>query len=112
MNRMDRLFGLVVLLQRRKRLRAEDLASEFGVSRRTIYRDIFALNAAGVPIVSLPGQGYELMQGYFLPPLVFTREEAAALLLGARLLGQQAVGRIATGADTALSKIAAAMPEA
>ncbi len=43
MNRMDRLFGLVVLLQRRKRLRAEDLASEFGVSPCTIYRDTVSL---------------------------------------------------------------------
>ncbi len=92
MNRMDRLFGLVVLLQHRKRLRAEDLASEFGVSRRTIYRDIYALNAAGVPIVSLPGEGYELMEGYFLPPLVFSVAEASALVLGARLLRNQAAG--------------------
>ena len=112
MNRMDRLFGLVVLLQRRKRLRAEDLASEFGVSRRTIYRDIFALNEAGVPIVSLPGEGYELMEGYFLPPLVFNVAEASALVLGARLLRNQAAGRMAQGAEQAIAKIAAVLPQA
>src|SRR3712207_9474943 len=85
MNRMDRLFALVMLLQARKRLRADDLAAEFGVSRRTIYRDIYALNEAGVPIVSLPGEGYELMDGYFLPPLVFSPAEASALVLGAQI---------------------------
>ncbi len=112
MNRMDRLFGLVVLLQRHKRLRAEDLASEFGVSRRTIYRDIFALNEAGVPIVSLPGEGYELMEGYFLPPLVFSVAEASALVLGARFLGKHATGRLAQGMDQAIAKIVAVLPRA
>jgi len=110
MNRMDRLFGLVVLLQARKRLRADDLAAEFGVSRRTIYRDIFALNEAGVPIVSLPGEGYELMEGYFLPPLVFTAAEASALVLGARLLQKQAAGRIARDGGQATAKLSAALP--
>ncbi len=112
MNRMDRLFGLVVLLQHRKRLRAEDLASEFGVSRRTIYRDIYALNEAGVPIVSLPGEGYELMEGYFLPPLVFSAAEASALVLGARLLRNEAAGHLAHGADRAMAKIVAVLPRA
>ncbi len=112
MNRIDRLFGIVLRLQGRRRVRAEELAEAFQVSKRTIYRDILALNEVGVPVVSLPGQGYELMQGFFLPPLVFTRDEAAALLLGTRLLRQQAGGRIAAGADAATAKIAAALPAA
>ena len=110
MNRMDRLFAMVVLLKSRKRLRAEDLAAEFGVSRRTIYRDILALNEAGVPIVSLPGEGYELMEGYFLPPLVFNVAEASALVLAARLLRNQAAGRMAQGAGMAMAKITAVLP--
>jgi predicted DNA-binding transcriptional regulator YafY len=112
MNRIDRLFGIVLRLQGRRRVRAEELAETFEVSKRTIYRDILALNELGVPVVSLPGQGYELMQGYFLPPLVFTREEAAALFLGVRLLGQQSAGRMAAGADAAMAKVAAVLPEA
>ena len=110
MNRIDRLFALVVLLRSRKRLRAEDLAAEFGVSRRTIYRDILALNEAGVPVVSLPGEGYELMEGYFLPPLVFSAAEASALVLGARLLRNQAAGTMLRGAGSAMDKVAAVLP--
>lgn len=56
-------------LQRSKTLRAEDLASQFETSVRTIYRDIQALSEAGVPILGAPGQGYSLMEGYFLPRL-------------------------------------------
>lgn len=110
MNRIDRLFGIVLQLQGRRRVRADDLAEAFGVSTRTVYRDIAALTEIGVPIASLPGQGYELMPGFFLPPLVFSADEAAALVLGARLLGQQASGRIAAGVAGAAAKIAAALP--
>jgi predicted DNA-binding transcriptional regulator YafY len=110
MNRMDRLFALVVLLKSRKRLRAEDLAAEFGVSRRTIYRDILALNQTGVPIVSLPGEGYELLEGNFLPPLAFNIAEASALVLGARLLRNQAAGSMVDAAGLATDKIAAVLP--
>jgi predicted DNA-binding transcriptional regulator YafY len=109
MNRIDRLFGLIVLLQARRRVRAEEMATSFEVSRRTIYRDMQALSEAGVPIVSLPGIGYELAEGYFLPPLVFTVAEATALSLGARLLADQAAGRMAAGATGALAKIVACL---
>ncbi len=57
-------------------LRAEDLAAAFETSVRTIYRDIQALSEAGVPVIGAPGQGYSLMEGYFLPPVSFTVEEA------------------------------------
>jgi predicted DNA-binding transcriptional regulator YafY len=105
MNRVDRLFSLVVLLQAHRRLRGEDLARELGVSRRTVYRDVAALTEAGIPVVSLPGQGYELMEGYFLPPVRFTVDEASALMLGARMLERQAAGRIAIGARSGAAKI-------
>jgi hypothetical protein len=47
-----------------------------GASVRTIYRDIQALSEVGVPIIGIPGTGYSLMEGYFLPPVSFTVEEA------------------------------------
>jgi predicted DNA-binding transcriptional regulator YafY len=93
-NRTDRLFAITVLLQSRTRLRAQDLALRFGVSKRTVYRDIAALSESGVPVVSLPGEGYELMEGFSLPPLAFTTGEASALFLGGRLLAEHATGRL------------------
>ena len=80
---MDRLFALVLRLQARGQQRARDLAADFEVSVRTIYRDMQALSEAGVPVVALPGQGYALDEGYFLPPLMFTTVEAGTLVLGA-----------------------------
>ncbi|MFB9991549.1 helix-turn-helix transcriptional regulator [Deinococcus oregonensis] len=88
MNRTDRLLAIVLELQGRGRVRAEDLARQLDVSKRTIYRDVLALNEAGVPIISAPGQGYTLMPGYFLPPLHFSVEEAVMLLLGSDVVAQ------------------------
>lgn len=111
MNRIDRLFAMLLLLQRNSRLRAQDLAARLEVSKRTIYRDITALSEMGVPIVSLPGEGYELMEGYYLPPLVFSPHEATALFLGARLLLQQATGAVTANAEQALAKITVILPK-
>lgn len=111
MNRIDRLFAILLTLQDESRVRAQDLAAKFEVSKRTIYRDITALSEMGVPIVSLPGEGYELIEGYYLPPLIFTDNEAIALFLGARLLIQQAAGALTSNAEDALSKISVALPK-
>src|SRR5207302_10656001 len=88
MNRTDRLLAIILELQGKGRQRAEDLAETFETSKRTIYRDIQALGEAGVPIVSIPGLGYSLMKGYFLPPLSFTTDEATMLILGSDLMAQ------------------------
>ena len=109
MNRLDRLFAITTFLQGRSRVRAEDLARAFEVSKRTIYRDVVALSEAGVPIVAEPGQGYGLAEGYFLPPLVFTGGEATALVLGARLLASRTAGRTPADAERAVAKIAAVL---
>src|SRR6184192_3376591 len=88
MNRTDRLLAIILELQSKGRQRAEDLAETFETSKRTIYRDIQALGEAGVPIVSIPGLGYSLMKGYFLPPLSFTTDEATMLILGCDLMAR------------------------
>jgi predicted DNA-binding transcriptional regulator YafY len=111
MNRIDRLFAILLALQRQKRIRGQDLAAEFAVSTRTIYRDMLALHESGVPILSLPGEGYELLEGYYLPPLNFSDSEAVALILGTQLLRQQAAGSVTSGAQRALDKITAALPK-
>jgi len=111
MNRIDRLFAILLTLQHKRRVRAQDLAGQFEVSKRTIYRDMSALNQMGVPISALPGEGFELVEGYYIPPLMFNENEAIALLLGSRLLAQQAAGSVTQSADSALAKIKVALPE-
>lgn len=111
MNRIDRLFAILLTLQHRRRIRARDLADQFEVSKRTIYRDLSALNQMGVPLAALPGEGFELVEGYYIPPLMFTESEAVALILGSRLLTQQAAGSLTRDADQALAKITIALPE-
>ena len=111
MKRSDRLFALLLLLQTGRRIRARDLAARLEVSERTVYRDVAALSESGVPVIALPGAGYELAEGFYLPPLVFTPAEAGALSLGARLLAVQASGQLPKDAETALHKILAVLPQ-
>jgi predicted DNA-binding transcriptional regulator YafY len=111
MNRTDRLLALVLKLQGNGRQRAEDLAASFETSKRTIYRDIQALSEAGVPVVSLPGQGYSLMEGYFLPPLSFTSDEATMLLMGADFMARSFDAEYRAAAHSAGAKIEAGLPE-
>src|SRR5688572_16133736 len=111
MNRIDRLFAILLTLQHKRRLRAQDLARQFEISKRTIYRDMSALNQMGIPITALPGEGFELVEGYYLSPLMFTEKEAVALLLGSRLLTQQSAGSLSQSAVSALAKIKVALPE-
>ncbi|MCE5171331.1 YafY family transcriptional regulator [Paenibacillus profundus] len=86
MNRTDRLLAMLLELRSRKLCRAEDLAEQFEISVRTVYRDMLALSEAGVPICAVPGQGYSLMEGYFLPPVSLLPEEAILLLCGGELV--------------------------
>jgi predicted DNA-binding transcriptional regulator YafY len=110
MNRTDRLMGIVLELQARGELRAEDLAGTFEVSVRTIYRDVEALCETGVPVVATPGKGYRLMHGYFLPPLSFTADEAALLLLGGELVRDRVDPLLRTSAEEALRKLGSVLP--
>lgn len=86
MNRFDRVTSLLLLLQTRSVVTARFLSEHFDVSERTIYRDIRTLENAGVPIGAEAGVGYFIEQGYRLPPVSFTLDEAASLLLGEKLL--------------------------
>lgn len=111
MNRTDRLLAIVLELQGKGKRRAEDLARTFETSKRTIYRDIEALCEAGIPVVSVPGQGYSLMKGYFLPPLSFTSDEATMLLLGSDFMAQNFDAQYRAAAQSASRKIAGVLPE-
>ncbi|HEX7733813.1 MAG TPA: YafY family protein [Ktedonobacteraceae bacterium] len=111
MNRTDRLLAIVLELQARGRQRAEDLAATFETSKRTIYRDMLALGEAGVPLVSIPGLGYSLMEGYFLPPLSFSSEEATMLLLGSGVMALSFDAQYREAAQSATRKITGVLPE-
>lgn len=81
MNRIDRLFGILVLLQSKKYVSAEKIAEKFGISIRTVYRDVKALGEQGIPVSFEQPKGYYIVQGYFLPPVSFTSDEANAMIL-------------------------------
>lgn len=89
MNKFDRVTSILIFLQTRGVITATELADRFGVSERTIYRDIRSLETAGVPIGSEAGVGYFLEKSYRLPPVMFTRDEAAAVLMGGKLIDAQ-----------------------
>lgn len=86
--RLSRLTAIVTQLQTKRLLTATTLAEKFNVSVRTIYRDIRALEQAGVPIVTEDGKGYSLMEGYRVPPIMFTEVQANALITAEQLVLQ------------------------
>src|SRR5258708_9325192 len=111
MNQTNRVLALVVELQRKGQQRGEDLAVTFEVSTRTIYRDMQALSEAGVPIIAIQKKGYSLSEGYFLPPLRFTTEEALILALGSDFMGHNFDDQYRTAAKAAYRKIDAVLPD-
>lgn len=110
MNRIDRLTGMILLLQGRRVITAEEIAAHFEMSVRTVYRDIAALGEAGVPIVAEAGVGYSLARGYHMPPVMFTDEEAAALVIGAEVTSQVADESLKRSIGGALLKIRSVLP--
>ncbi|SDE94813.1 helix-turn-helix transcriptional regulator [Chitinophaga filiformis] len=84
--RLSRLTAILIQLQTKRLLTATELADKFSVSIRTIYRDIKALEQAGVPVLTEEGKGYTLMQGYRIPPVMFTESQANALILAEQLV--------------------------
>lgn len=105
MNRVDRLFGIVTLLQSRKYVSAERISEKFEISVRTVYRDIKAIGEAGIPVSFEPNKGYFIIPGYFTPPVSFTLEEANALLLSQSLISGFGDRSIQSTFDSALTKI-------
>jgi predicted DNA-binding transcriptional regulator YafY len=106
-----RLLEIVQYLRRHKLARASDLAEAFGVTDRTIYRDIRDLIASGVPIEGEAGVGYVMRSGYDLPPLMFSEAEIEALVLGARIIESWADKELAAAAANVIAKVEAVIPE-
>ncbi|OYR10801.1 helix-turn-helix transcriptional regulator [Brucella grignonensis] len=112
MSRSERLFELLQALRRHRRpVSGKTLASETGVSIRTLYRDIASLQAQGAEIEGEPGVGYVLKPGFLLPPLMFRPDEIDALVLGARWVADRTDHRLRDAAKTALARISAVLPD-
>src|SRR6266436_7374278 len=110
MNRVDRLMAIVVRLQSRRVVRAEDIAAHFEISVRTVYRDIAALGEAGIPVMGEAGVGYGLAKGYHLPPVMFTAEEASALFMGGKLVDYLTDASWRKQMESAVLKIRSVLP--
>jgi predicted DNA-binding transcriptional regulator YafY len=85
-SRLSRLTAILTQLQTKRLITATELADKFQISTRTIYRDIKALEASGIPICVVEGKGYSLMEGYRLPPIAFTDAEANALITAEQIV--------------------------
>lgn len=109
MNRFDRVTAILVQLHAKRVVQSASLAEQFGVSLRTIYRDLRTLEAAGVPVQSEAGVGYSLAAGYRLPPATFTRPEAMALLTAEKLAARFMGGQLGQATQAAMDKLRAVL---
>src|SRR5512141_3427598 len=112
MRKKSRMFALAEALRaRRTGVTAQELADRFGVTLRTIYRDLEALQDAGMPIRADRGRGggYALDKSYQLPPVNFTAREAALLVALTRLAVEQRLMPFHKGVETAADKVRAAL---
>lgn len=109
MNRLDRLTALLIQLQSKRIVKSQEVAERFGVSLRTVYRDIRTLELAGVPLIGEAGVGYSIVQGYRLPPVQFTREEAMSFVTAEKLVNKLTDSETQTSYQSALYKIKAVL---
>ena len=107
--RLSRLTAILILLQSKRMITAQDIASKFDISKRTAYRDIKALEMSGVPIFTVEGKGYSLMQNYTLPPVMFTEEEANALITAEQLISKNKDKSLVENHQNALLKLKSVM---
>ena len=112
MRRADRLFQIVQLVRGRRLTTAAFLARRLEVSERTVYRDVADLQHQGVPLEGEAGVGYRLGKGFELPPLMFTSDEARALVASVRMAQGWQDPALAQASQVALGKILSVLPVA
>lgn len=105
MSQLSRLISILTLLKSKRILTATELSKKFDVSIRTIYRDIRKLEESGVPIITMEGRGYSLMDGYSVAPVQFTEKQANALITAQHLVNQTNDSSFADNFEEALTKI-------
>ena len=103
--RLARLSAIITELQSKRIVTAKDIATKYKVSIRTVYRDIRTLEKSGVPIITEEGKGYSIMEGYKLPPIMFTEEEAMALITAEQLIKQNKDKSLSKSYENAITKI-------
>jgi predicted DNA-binding transcriptional regulator YafY len=107
--RLARLTAMLTQLQARKIVTAKEIADKHQVSIRTIYRDIRTLEKSGIPIVTEEGKGYSIMEGYKIPPVLFTQEEANALITAEQLVRKNKDLSLTEQFESAITKIKAVL---
>jgi len=105
MNRIDCVRAILLELSSKRMLTGQEIADHFEISLRTAYRDIRSLENAGVPIGAEAGKGYFIMDGYHLPPVMFTKEEAGSVLMADKLMHKYADKSVNMHFDNALLKV-------
>ncbi len=105
MAQLSRLISILTLLKSKRILTATELSEKYDVSVRTIYRDIRKLEESGIPVVTLEGRGYSLMDGYTVPPVQFTEKQANALITAQHLVKQTNDSSLAENFEEAMTKI-------
>jgi len=105
LKKFDRVTAILTQLQSKPIVRAQDLAEKFEVSVRTIYRDIKTLENAGIPILGEAGSGYSLMDGYKLPPVMFTKEEVLSFITAEKLMQRFSHQSLGNHYQTAMEKV-------
>ncbi|MEQ9438914.1 MAG: YafY family protein [Cyclobacteriaceae bacterium] len=107
--RLSRLTAILTQLQSKRIMTAREIAEKYGVSIRTVYRDIRTLEQAGIPIVTEEGKGYSLVEGFMLPPAMFSEEEANALLTAEQLVAKNKDTSFVAHYREAMTKIKAVL---
>jgi predicted DNA-binding transcriptional regulator YafY len=109
MNRIDRVTAILIQLQSKRVVKAQEIADRFSISLRTVYRDIKTLDESGIPVIGEAGIGYSIMEGYRLPPVMFTKEEATALLTAEKMVEKLTDGSTQQTYSAAMFKIKAVL---
>jgi len=107
--RLSRLTNILTQLQSKRIIKAREIANKYNISIRTVYRDIETLKKSGVPIYTIEGKGYSLVEGYSLPPIMFTEQEANALITAAELISKNKDSSLIKNHCNAIDKIKAVM---
>ena len=103
--RIARLTAIITQLQSKSIVTARDMAEKHGVSIRTIYRDVKTLEKSGIPIIMQEGKGYSMMEGYKLPPIMFTEEEANALITAEQIINKNRDRSLTDQYQNAITKV-------